>query len=152
MRLNSPNGIPDGTYRLDFFVNHIQLASAQAQVGIGQLPIDRFAEAAGVQLRGQILDSDTLRGIAGVTLVLLSEEFSVEDFVWDQSQIYALAVTDRNGRFQIDRPLELSMGEDTIAYSVIIVAEGYLPITQDGLTVTPETANPLELTIELTHD
>ncbi len=152
IRLNSPSAIPDGTYRVDFFVNHIQLASIQAQVGIGQLPIDRFAEASGVQLRGQILDADTDQGIPGATLVLLSEEFSVEDFVWDQNQIYALAVTDRNGRFQIDRPLELSIGENTIAYSVIIVAEGYLPITQDGLTVTPETENPLDLTIELTHD
>jgi S1-C subfamily serine protease len=152
IRLTSPEAIPDGTYRVDFFVNQIQLASAQAQVGIGQLPIDRFAQASGVQLRGQILDSDTNQGIPGATLVLLSEEFSVEDFVWNQNQIYALAVTDRNGRFQIDRPLELSIGEDTIAYSVIIVAEGYLPITQDGLTVTPETANPLDLTIELTHD
>jgi len=85
-------------------------------------------------------------------VVLLSEEFSVEDFVWNQDQIYALAVTDRNGRFQIDRPLALSIGEDTVAYSVIIVAEGYLPITRDGLTVTPETDNPLDLEIQLTRD
>jgi hypothetical protein len=152
IRLNSTGAVPDGTYRVDFFVNHIQLASTDAQVGIGQLPIDRFAEASGVQLRGQVLDADTGLGIPGVTLVLLSEEFSVEDFLWDQNQVYAQAVTDRNGRFQIDRPLQLSVGENTIAYSVIIVAQGYLPITQDGLTVTPETENPLELTIELTHD
>ncbi len=152
MRLSAPTAIPDGTYRVDLFVQHIQLASIDTQVGIGQLPIDRFAQAGGVQLRGQILDADTRQGVAGAMLVLLSQEFSVEDFVWDQDQIYALAVTDRNGRFQLDRPLELSIGENTIPYSIIIVAEGYLPIARDGLTVTPETANPLDLIIELTRD
>ncbi len=152
VRLLAPAAIPDGTYRMDLFVGDIQLASAEAQVGIGQLPIDRFAQASGVQLRGLILDADTGHGIPGVTFVLLSEEFSVEDFVWDQNQIYAMAVTDRNGRFQIDRPLELTIGENEIAYSVVIVAEGYLPITQDGLIVTPTTDNPLNLVIELTRD
>jgi hypothetical protein len=152
IRLSSPSGILDGTYRLDLFVNNIQLASTQAEVGIGQLPIDRFARASGLQLRGQILDSSTRRGIPGATFVLLTAEFSVEDFVWDQDQIFAMAVTDQNGRFQIDRPLELSIGEDTIAYSVVIVADGYLPITADGIAVTPETANPLDLTIYMTSD
>jgi hypothetical protein len=152
IRLSSPSGILDGRYRLDLFVNNIQMASTQAEVGIGQLPIDRFAQASGLQLRGQILDPNTRRGIPGATFVLLTAEFSVEDFVWDQDQIFAMAITDQDGRFQIDRPLELSIGEDTIAYSVVIVADGYLPITADGIAVTPETSNPLELTIYMTSD
>jgi hypothetical protein len=106
-RLVGNEGIPDGTYTVDLFVGQIPLASTQVQVGIGQLPIDRLAEAGGIQLRGQVLDAYTRQGIPGVTLMLLSAEYSVEDFDWNEDKIYALAVTDRTGRFQIDRPLEL---------------------------------------------
>jgi hypothetical protein len=147
VRLTNPTGVPDGTYRIDLLVNNVQFATAQARVGIGQLPIDRFALASGIELRGRILDANTGQGIPGVTFVLLGEEFSVEDFLWDQEQIYALSITDRNGRFQLDRLLELD-----VPYSVIIVAEGYLPILADGVTVTAESPNPLELTIYLTPD
>ncbi len=151
-RLTRPGGLPDGTYSVSLFVGQVQIASATAQVGIGQLPIDTFAQAGGLQLQGQIVDANTLDGLPGVTFVLISEDFSVEDFVWDQEQIYALATTDRNGRFQIDRPLELSTDEADVPYSVIISAEGYVPLTADGFIVTAEDDNPLDLTIYMTRD
>jgi hypothetical protein len=148
VRVQGRDGIPDGTYRIELLVNNVPLESIEAQVGIGQLPIDRFADASGVQLRGLIYDAETGEGIPGVTFILLSEEFSVEDYVWRQDQIFASAITDRNGRFQIDRPLEYEA-----PYSVILIAEGYLPITADGFELDPaETPNPLELTIPLTRD
>lgn len=145
-QLSGTLGIPDGTYKMDLLVNNFQLVSTQAQVGIGQLPIDRFSRASGVQFRGQILDANTGKGIPGVTFILISANFSVREFVWDQNQIYALAVTDRNGRFQIDRPLEFGA-----PYSVMVATEGYLPVSVDGVRVTPETPNPLEIVIELTR-
>lgn len=148
VRVRGRDTVPDGTYLMELLVNNVPLQSIQAQVGIGQLPIDRFAQASGVQVRGLIYDAETGEGIPGVTFILLSEEFSVEDYVWRQDQIYATAVTDRNGRFQIDRPLEYGA-----PYSVILIAEGYLPITADGFEFDPEeTPNPLDLTIPLTRD
>jgi len=144
--------VPDGTYRLEVYVGQVQLASAEATVGIGQLSIDRFSGTEGLQLRGTIIDTDTGRGIPGVTFVLLTEEFSVADFVWDSEQIFALATTDRNGFFEVDRLLEISTEARSIPYSVVIQAEGYLPITQDGFVVDAETENPLELTIYLTRE
>jgi hypothetical protein len=146
-QLSGTDGIPDGTYVMDLLVNDIQLASIEAQVGIGQLPIDVFAQASGVQLQGTILDSDTQAGIPGVTFVLISDAFSVEEFTWDADQIFAQATTDRNGRFQIPRLLQW----DT-PYSVVVAAQGYLAISGDGFTVTEDTPNPLDMTIELTHD
>ncbi len=146
VRLVGEMGIPDGTYRMELLVNNVPLQLAQAQVGIGQLPIDRFASASGLQLRGQILDAETNRGIPGVSVILLTAEYSVSDFEWREDQLFALAVTDRNGRFQIDRPLEL-----LVPYSVIVAAAGYLPVTADGFRVGPETPNPLDLTIYLTR-
>jgi hypothetical protein len=149
MRLSGPGSIPDGTYKLDLLLNNVQFASIQAQVGIGQLPLDRFAQAGGIQMRGQILDSNTRQGISGVTFILISKEFSVAEFTkeWNQRQIYAMGVTDRNGRFEIDRPLEI-----LAPYSVIINAQGYLPISADGIEIKPDGPNPLDLTIYLTRD
>jgi hypothetical protein len=151
-RFLNPSGIPDGTYSVELSVNNIVLAKTQAQVGIGQLPIDRFAQASGVQMRGQILDADTHRGIPGVTFILISAEFSVGEFNWDQNKVYAMAVTDQNGFFEIDRPLELSTTDKPVAYSAIIAADGYLPISADGITVDDKTENPLNMVIHLTHD
>jgi hypothetical protein len=146
-RLSTGGTIPDGTYTLDLLVNNVQLASTKAQIGIGQLPIDSFAQASGVQLRGQILDADTRKGIPGVTFVLISKEFSVSEFNWDQKQIYALAVTDRNGRFELTRPLDY-----LTLYSAIIAAQGYLPISADGIEIKTDSPNPIELTIYMTRD
>ena len=154
MRLSSPRGIPDGTYKIDLLLNNVQLATAQAQVGIGQLPIDQFAQASGVNVQGRILDSITLEGIPNVTLILISADYSVDEFsaAWDQSQVYATAITDSNGYFEIDRPLELSTEDNKVAYSALVAADGYLPVSADGLEVDATTENPLSVTIYLTRD
>jgi S1-C subfamily serine protease len=154
MRLSSPNGIPDGTYRIDLLLNNVQLATAQAQVGIGQLPIDQFAQASGVNVQGMIIDATTLQGIPNVTLILISADYSVDEFsaAWDQSQVYATAITDSNGYFEIDRPLELSTEDNEVAYSALVAADGYLPVSADGLEVDTSTENPLTMTIYLTRD
>lgn len=147
--LSSPDGIPDGTYRVDLFIAQVQLASIEAAVGIGQLPIDRFAQTSGLQLQGYIRDYDTRQGIPGVTFILITEDFSVADFVWDSEQVYDTGTTDRNGFFSLDRLLEISDDNTTIPYSVIVNAEGYLTVAADGFVVTNETDNPLTLTIYL---
>ncbi len=149
VRLSASTSIPDGTYRVTFLINNLPIATAEAQVGIGQLPIDRFAQAGGVQLRGKILDADTREGIPGVTFILIGEDFSVSEFVeaWNQDMIFALALTDQNGEFELDRPVQFDA-----LYSVVIAADGYLPITADGVEITTETELPLYLTIYLTRD
>jgi hypothetical protein len=147
MRLSGRNGIPDGSYRMEIYINTVRLAFVEAEVGIGQLPIDVFAQASGVQLRGRIIDAETGLGIPEVTFILISEDYSVADFTWNRSQIFASAITDRAGRFQIDRLLQFEA-----PYSVMIAADGYLPISADGFLVDAETPNPLEIVIPLTRD
>lgn len=149
MRLSNPQGIPDGSYRVELTVGAVRLTVTEALVGIGQLPIDRFADPSGVQVVGRIVDSVTNEGVADVTFVMISEDFSVVDFIWDSEQIYAIGTTDRNGNFELDRLLELSTDDRIVPYSVMIRADGYLPVELDGFVVDAETDNPLNLTIFL---
>ncbi len=145
--LSAPGAVPDGTYTMELLINERPMARIQVGLGVGQLRIDPFARAEGVLLRGQVLDANSRLGIPGVTVMIISEEFSIEDFVWDEDQIYALSITDRRGRFQIDRPLAYEA-----PYSFLIAADGYLPIPADGVTVDAESPNPLDMTIYLTQD
>ncbi len=147
IRLAGSSGIPDGTYRLELSLNNLEVASQSARVGIGQLPIDRFANATGVQMRGTILDALSGEGVAGASVFIVTEDYSAADFMatWLQDQLYATAVTDRSGRFEIDRLLE-----PEVPYSMVIVADGYVPILADGVEVTLED-NPLDLPIYMTR-
>ncbi|MCL4252818.1 MAG: carboxypeptidase regulatory-like domain-containing protein, partial [Anaerolineae bacterium] len=147
MLLRSNDRIPDGTYRLQLFIGPALLATFEAQVGIGQLPIDPFDRVTGVQMNGVVLDAETRIGIPNVSVIIISEQFSVGDFTWLQSQVYTLTVTDRNGRFQLERPLLFAL-----PYSVIVVADGYLTVSADGVEVDAETENPLEVVIVMTKD
>jgi hypothetical protein len=147
VELTSPRGVPDGTYRMDLLIDNVVLQSEQIQIGIGQLGIDPFTRAEGVQLRGQVVDADTRQGIPNLTIILISEEYSVADYTGQQEQVFALATTDRNGRFQVDRPLQYDA-----PYSMLIAADGYLPIPADGITVHEDTPNPLDMTVYLSRD
>lgn len=147
VRLSGTQGVPDGRYRLELLINRVPLVSLEVEVGIGQLPIDLFTQPEGVLLRGQVLDAQTNLGVANITFILLGKEYSVEDYISRQDQVFAMATTDRNGRFQVNRPLQYD-----VPYSVILTAEGYLPLTADGFQVTNLTPNPFDMTIYLTSD
>jgi hypothetical protein len=152
-QLSTSTVIPDGRYEIELLMNGILLLQRDIEIGIGQLPLDLFLESEGVLLRGQIIDADTRLGVPDVTIIVLSEQFSVEDYTALNDQIYATSVTDRNGRYQFDQLLYFG-----IPYSIIIIADGYLPITVDGIEVydgsdpdDPATENPLERDIYLTR-
>ncbi len=147
VRLTAPGGLPDGTYTLDLLINNILLETAQVSIGIGQLAINRLAQAGGVQLQGRILDAETGKGIEGISFILISEEFSVREFAWNQDQIYALAITDQDGNFEIDRTLQIGA-----PYSALVAAQGYLPVAADGLEISAEDTSPIKLVIPLTRD
>ena len=105
-----------------------------------------FTDKAALEMRGRILDAATDQGIAGVSFILISDLYSVADFMETRNmdQVYALAVTDREGRFQIDRMLSYDA-----PYSVIVLADGYMPIQADGVTIEQDTPLPIDMTIYL---
>lgn len=145
IELTANTVLPDGRYRLDLQMNGILLQRVETEVGIGQLPIDIFAQGAGVLLRGRVIDADSRLGVENVTIVVLSEQFSVEDYLALADQVFTMATTDRDGRYQFSDLLRYN-----VPYSIIINTDGYLPITADGIVVDETTANPLEIDIYLT--
>jgi hypothetical protein len=145
--------LPDGTYRFEIEMAGILLTeNVQAEVGIGQLPVEAFASAEGVQMSGQILDAETGQGIPGALFIVLFSEYSVEDFTWRGNQVLGQARADERGFFQIPALLPRGSLEEPALYSVVVRAEGYLPINADGIPVDPETESPVVIDVEMNRD
>lgn len=146
--LQAERTLPDGTYRLDLSVGGVTRATATARVGLGQLPVTIFATAEGVQVQGVILDAETGRGIPGVQVIVLKVDFAIADFTQNQAEIYDLSLSDAQGQFTLSRLLLRSKRP----YSMIVLAEGYLPLGTDTLTVDETTPSPIVLRLELNKD
>ena len=147
VRIRSSGAFPDGTWSMQLLVNNVLLDSAEIQVGIGRLFIDRLAVAEGLRLRGRIIDARSGAGLEGVNLVLITEDWSVADFGWREDQIHATARSDREGRFEVQRLLQRNVN-----YSVIIHADGWLPLGADAYRFDDDAPDPVEVVIPLTRD
>lgn len=145
--------LPDANYTLEILLNGIPLTrDISVDVGLGQLPVESFASAEGVQMRGRITDAETGEGIPGVMFIVLEAEFSVEDWDWDESKVLSLAQTDRNGFYQIPVLLPRGTLEAPILYSVLVRADGYFPVAADGIPVTDATPSPVEINVVMNRD
>lgn len=147
LALDTPSRLADGSYRLDLLVAGVVKASGTAQVGLGALPVSVFAVEQGVRLQGQVRDAETGEGILGASIIVLRPTFDVSDFTWQMSEVLALAATDLSGRFVVAHPLP-----DDEFYSVIVIANGYLPTSTDSLEVAAGRNDPIELDIALSRD
>ncbi|MBX3066182.1 MAG: trypsin-like peptidase domain-containing protein [Anaerolineae bacterium] len=150
VQLRARSTIPDGTYRVELIVGGVVRSTSTVRVGLGQLPVSVFGVAEGVQLQGEIVDSETGQGIPGVAVIVLKVEYNVADFTRDMGEVYAMSTTDSNGQFTFSRLL--ARGSTAQFYSLIILAEGYLPLSSDGLEVADDTVSPITLRLELNKD
>ena len=101
---------------------------------------------------GRILDAESQQGIPGALFIMLLPEFSVEDFLWDESQILAVSLADEDGFFQLPALLQRGTLDEPVLYSMLVRADGYLPMSADALPVTDQTESPFEIVVEMTHD
>ncbi len=149
VRLDSRGHIPDGSYKIELLVGGVVMATATAKVGLGQLPVTTFGAAQGVQLQGRIVDAETGKGIPGVSFLVLKTDIDTRDFTWDMSQVYDMSLTDSDGQYSLSR---LLVRDSKVAYSIIVLARGYLPVSMDGLRIDDKTQNPLTINVELNRD
>jgi len=148
---SSLDTVPDGTYTFEISLADVTRATVSTRVGLGQLPVESFASASGVQMVGRITDAETGKGIVGAMFIVLKSEYSIEDFLWDQSQVLGYALADSEGRFQIDTLLPRGTTDEPLLYSVLVRAKGYIPISADGIIVSDRTESPVEINVKLSH-
>jgi len=108
----------------------------------GSGPAAPQTSAGSVYVQGNIVNSDTRRGIQGAQVFIMKPGLSASDAAADdqvtRSEIIASAVTDAAGLYQTD--VALPVGR---AYSVIIIASGFRPIVaDDGIEIPANAENP----------
>ncbi len=136
--------LSDGTYTLELYVEGQLVQTGTAIVGSGLAPTPEPSPVEdGLLLQGYILDADTERGIPEAGLVVLQPGVSAAGWEGDETQVYTWAVSDRNGYFELPLPLERGQ-----RYSLIVGAEGYLPLLEEDVLVSDE-PSPLDVTFRL---
>lgn len=142
--INSKKGLPDGAYLLELYVGDKLLQSGEFVIGSGaaQRPGNE-----GVVVIGTVVDANRrTKAIPGATVIFLNPGVRIDQWVKTQKKqdVYATAVTDADGWFQLSNPVQ--PGE---TYPVIVVADGYRPVTEQNFTVPADAESPHELTITL---
>ncbi len=139
------NGEPlwDGEYTVELYLEGELVQSASATIGGEAPPTPMPPTGKGLQIQGYILDADTQRGIEGAVYVVLIPGVTVGEWEGNEEGIYTGGVTDADGYFELEDLLE--RGE---TYSIIVWADGYVPVTGDGIQIGNE-ASPLEVEILL---
>ena len=111
----------------------------------GSAPNAPQASGGSVYVQGNVLNSDTRRGIQGAQVFIMKPGLSASDAADDdqvtRSEVIASAVTDANGFYQTDVALPIGR-----AYSVIIIANGFRPIVaDDGIDIPSDATNPFTI-------
>lgn len=145
VRLSSPNGLPEGSYRVELFVENRLMSAASVTIGSGAGVVSGGETTSNaVEVTGRVVDAITGEGIPSVGLLVLRTEFDFVDFLWDADQLQSQGITDREGRFALESPLPRG-----ILYTFLARAEGYLPITEDGFFVPDDQESPMDIRIEM---
>ena len=90
-----------------------------------------------VTIRGTITDAGTGRPVPNAMVVILNEGLTWATAKFDQSEVYDLVYTDRNGFYQFKRPLVRE-----VRHSFGISAKGYKDVLEDGV-YAPAKANDI---------
>jgi hypothetical protein len=105
---------------------------------------DEPAAEEGVLLRGTIVDAATGKPIAGAVFIVLNEGLTWETAEGTDEEIYEQVVTDRKGYFETTLPLQRGG-----TYSVGYTARNYEPQIEDGVEITDETADVVDVKLSL---
>jgi hypothetical protein len=139
---NQDEPLPVGEYELSLLVNQEEAQRGQFQVVKGQSAPETPGASKGTIFKGQVVDADTRRPIAGALVVLLEPGSTVQDWIdrdFEPAMVVSVGETGRDGSFRTDPPLARDQ-----TYSVIVGADGYDPLTEDDALTIPADA-PAEI-------
>lgn len=140
-------GLPDGEYELELYVNGSAVQSGAFTIGDGSEPTPEpppvDPDGVGVTLQGQIVDADTEKGIPNAAILILRPGTSLDDVTQNNldSLTIAAGLTDTDG-FYITAP-PIPAGE---TYTVVVVANGYQARGfEDALELTDDSPDLINL-------
>lgn len=141
----SSDVLPDGEYQLELLLEGQVVQVGTCRIGEagsgGPKPADGEG---GVEIYGTISDADTGRGIYGAVFLVLQPGITVDAFGWTDEEVYAYGEADGTGYYELSEPLV--RGE---VYSILVGAQGYLVISEDGVTIPDDMESPYQLDITL---
>jgi len=128
------------------FVDDVQLVVCTTGQGPAAPPT---ANADLVYVRGQVVDANTGRGVAGAQVFVLRQGVNASQAAADDNlsaeEVLTFGTTDSSGVYQTQQAVPRNQ-----TYSFIIVANGYRPILADGEVVIPADAtNPYRVDAQL---
>jgi hypothetical protein len=144
--LTTDDGSPlgDGEWGVAFYNNKTLLTKGTVIIG----------EEGGTQasttviVQGLVRDKKTRKPIRGAVILVLKPGVTIQRFLdrgQKDSDVLTAGQTDSKGKFVIEKALQRGT-----SYSLIVVARGYKPVGQDGMQISANDPNPLELTITMT--
>jgi hypothetical protein len=147
VNLSSNAGLAEGTYRVELFVEERLMTAASVTLGSGAGALSgEDTSSDTVEVTGRVVDAITGEGVPGAGILVLKTEFDFVDFLWDESQLQSQGISDRAGRFALATPLPRG-----ILYTLLVRAQGYLPVTEDGFFVPDDQESPMDIRVEITQ-
>jgi hypothetical protein len=138
--------LDEGIYAVEVLAENRPMFSANITIGSGAGAIGGEAVDEGVQISGVVTDAITGKPVTGAMVALLNVEFESSDFLFDESQIHAMGITDLSGHFTLPRTLQRGR-----YYTAYVFAEGYLTIVEDNFTIPSDQPSPTDISIQLTR-
>ena len=119
VKISNKKGLPAGEYHLVLGIGGRVALEGKIMVGN---PVDESDS----EISGTVVDASSSRPIAGATVMVLTPEASLQNFlrVQNQADIYTMVESESSGKFTL--PKQLPKGQ---AYSLIVVVKGYQPLT-----------------------
>jgi hypothetical protein len=142
VKISNRRGVPNGEYDLVLGIG----GEISQQ---GKMLVGNRVDESDSEVSGRIVDEGSGRGIEGALVIVLKPRASMRSFLSrrNEEDVQTSTETDRNGNFKL--PEQLPKGQ---AYSLVVAARGYLPLTVEGALRlspgAPEDANVGEIELE----
>jgi hypothetical protein len=139
------SALGDGEWGIEFYVADELIGDGTVEVGGGNGQGQDGNELVAVE--GSVVSASSGQPIDGALVFILVPGVTVQEWVdadYPDSDVYTGAETNSRGEFTLADPMERNT-----EYSVVVVAEGFQPLTVDGFVIGDDLEAPVFLEIEL---
>jgi S1-C subfamily serine protease len=141
--LSHPNGLPVGNYRLELYIQGVQVQSGEFRIAVDTSPVLRE-----VNVTGTLYDRDNQRRVIhGATVMALNPATTAESWLaagMPVDMILGKGVSNRQGIFRLDT--RLAAGE---SYPLVVMHDHYRTVAIERHLISADAADPFAIDIAL---